>query len=57
MKMGDVPVGAFKGVGTSPDTTWTKAFDIPLKARYVQTDNGITPGAANSAATFTLTYQ
>ncbi|ATG18480.1 fimbrial protein [Ralstonia pickettii] len=125
VKMGDVPVGAFKGVGTSPDTTRTKAFDIPLtcskgasinlkldgtvydatkgmlkldeatnpakgvaiqllyddkpvelaksfkwqtasedgtyaiplKARYVQTDNSITPGAANGSATFTLTYQ
>jgi type 1 fimbria pilin len=125
VKMGDVPVGAFKGVGTSPDSSRTKAFDIPLtcskgasinlkldgtaydatkgmlkldqgtnpakgvaiqllyddkpvelaksfkwqtasadgtyaiplKARYVQTDNSITPGAANGSATFTLTYQ
>ena len=125
VKMGDVPVGAFKGVGTWPDSARTKAFDIPLtcsqgasinlkldgtvydatkgmlkldeatnpakgvaiqllyddqpvelaksfkwqtasedgtyaiplKARYVQTDSSITPGAANGSATFTLTYQ
>ena len=125
VNLGNVPVGAFKGVGTSPDTARTKAFDIPLtcskgasinlkldgtaydatqgmlklddagtpakgvaiqllyddkpvelaksfkwqtasedgtyaiplKARYVQTDNSITPGAANGSATFTLTYQ
>ncbi|CAG2145607.1 putative major fimbrial protein SthE [Ralstonia mannitolilytica] len=125
VKMGDVPVGAFKGVGTWPDSARTKAFDIPLtcsqgasinlkldgtaydttkgmlkldeatnpakgvaiqllydnqpvelaksfkwqtasedgtyaiplKARYVQTDSNITPGAANGSATFTLTYQ
>ncbi|CAJ0681795.1 Fimbria adhesin protein [Ralstonia mannitolilytica] len=125
VNLGNVPVGAFKGVGTSPDTARTKAFDIPLtcskgasinlkldgtaydatqgmlklddagtpakgvaiqllyddkpvelaksfkwqtasedgtyaiplKARYVQTDSSITPGAANGSATFTLTYQ
>ena len=123
--MGEVPVGAFKGPGTSPPEGRTKSFgipltcpkgasinlqldgtahdatqgmlklnsdassatgvaiqmlyddkpvelakrfkwqttdaegtySIPLKARYVQTDKSITPGAANGSATFTLTYQ
>ena len=32
-------------------------YAIPLKARYVQTDNSIVPGVANGSATFTLTYQ
>lgn len=32
-------------------------YSIPLKARYVQTDNSIVPGVANGSATFTLTYQ
>lgn len=32
-------------------------YSIPLKARYVQTDNSVTPGVANGSATFTLTYQ
>ncbi len=123
--MGEVPVGAFKGPGTSPPEGRTKSFgipltcpkgasinlqldgtahdaekgmlklsnnassatgvviqmlyddkpvelskrfkwqttdaegtySIPLKARYVQTDNSIVPGVANGSATFTLTYQ
>lgn len=32
-------------------------YTIPLKARYVQTDNSITAGVANGSATFVLTYQ
>lgn len=32
-------------------------YSIPLQARYYQTDNSVTPGTANSSATFTLTYQ
>ena len=124
VKLGDVPVGAFKGLGTSPPSR-TQAFSIPLncakgtsinvqldgeahdaaqgmlkldagatsatgvaiqllyddkplqlaklfkwqvadadgdyaiplKARYVQTENSVAPGIANGSATFTLTYQ
>ncbi|MET3446472.1 MULTISPECIES: fimbrial protein [Ralstonia] len=123
--MGEVPVGAFKGPGTSPPEGRTKSFgipltcpkgasinlqldgtahdatqgmlklsdeaasatgvaiqmlyddkpvelakrfkwqtteaegtySIPLKARYVQTENSVVPGIANGSATFTLTYQ
>lgn len=43
----------FKWQTASEDGTYA----IPLKARYVQTDNSITTGAANGTATFTLTYQ
>ncbi|WP_409317914.1 fimbrial protein [Pseudomonas sp. KCJK9016] len=32
-------------------------YNIPLKARYLQTEDTITSGAANGSATITLTYQ
>lgn len=32
------------------------SYSISLKARYYQTDNPVTPGDANSNASFTLTY-
>ncbi|MFS8973391.1 fimbrial protein [Cupriavidus necator] len=32
-------------------------FTVPLKARYYQTGNPITPGLANTALTFTMDYQ
>lgn len=34
----------------------TESVDIPLKARYYQTGDQITPGTANGMATFTLKY-
>lgn len=33
------------------------SYLIPLKARYVQTDNNVTAGPANGAVVFTITYQ
>ncbi|WP_428555807.1 fimbrial protein [Pseudomonas edaphica] len=33
------------------------AFQIPLRARYIQMGEKVTPGSANGQATFTLTYQ
>ena len=39
------------------ETSSTGVYNIPLKARYYQTDNNISAGIANSSATFTLTYQ
>ncbi|NCG55182.1 fimbrial protein [Serratia fonticola] len=39
-------------VGTAAST-----MTIPLQARYYQTQNTVTPGIANSTATFTMTYQ
>lgn len=42
----------------STGTTSTEGvYSIPLQARYYQTGNDITPGAANASATFTMTYQ
>ncbi|GAB2565189.1 type 1 fimbrial protein [Dyella jejuensis] len=38
-------------------TTGNGQFVIPLTARYVQTAPTITSGAANSVATFTMSYQ
>ena len=32
-------------------------YAIPFTARYVQTDASVTPGVANAAATFTISYQ
>jgi P pilus assembly protein, pilin FimA len=32
-------------------------FSVPLKARYYQTGDSITPGAANGVLSFTMTYQ
>jgi type 1 fimbria pilin len=32
-------------------------FNIPLKARYVQTGSSVVPGTANGIATFTMNYQ
>lgn len=33
------------------------SFTIPLSVRYVQTSPSVTPGTANGAATFTMSYQ
>lgn len=33
------------------------SITVPLKARYFQTGNSITPGVANATATFTVVYQ
>lgn len=33
------------------------SYAIPLKARYLQTGNSVTPGPANASATFTIIYQ
>ena len=32
-------------------------LDIPLTARYVKTEENVTIGSANAAATFTISYQ
>lgn len=49
-----VQLGAIIVAGTSASAG---SYNIPLKARYYQTTSTITPGTANSSATFTLTYQ
>lgn len=49
-----VTLGVPISVGT---TTANGIFNIPLQARYYQTDGTVTTGLANSTASFTLTYQ
>lgn len=49
-----LPLSTIINIGTASNTG---NYNIPLKARYYQTSNVITPGVANSSATFTLTYQ
>jgi len=41
---------------TGYNATMGGNFKIPLRARYRQTGNTVTPGSANSAVTFTMTY-
>lgn len=38
-------------------TTANGVFNIPLMARYVQTETTVKPGSANGRATFTMSYQ
>lgn len=70
LKLSAVP-GAASGVGIQllynnsplalasllPIGTAGTTMTIPLQARYYQTQSTVTPGAANSYATFTMTYQ
>lgn len=51
-----LPLGANQASGLTLRTT-DASYTIPLKARYLQTGNVVTPGPANASATFTLTYQ
>lgn len=36
---------------------WQDKLDTPLKARHLKTAPQVTPGKANGAATFTMSYQ
>lgn len=47
-------LGALLTIAT---TTADGAYDIPMKARYIQNAATITPGKADANATFTMTYQ
>lgn len=49
-----VPLGTRMTIAT---TSADGAYDIPLKARYIQTAAQIVPGKADANATFTMTYQ
>ncbi|WP_375741023.1 fimbrial protein [Pseudomonas boanensis] len=52
----DKPVELGKQFKTGTASSQGK-YNIPLKARYLQTEDTITSGAANGSATITLTYQ
>ncbi|WP_148872247.1 fimbrial protein, partial [Serratia marcescens] len=38
-------------------TDGTVSYDLPLFARYIQTGNSVTPGAANGLLTYTIEYK
>lgn len=50
VNMGGVPIGAFKGPGTSPNSLRTKAFDIPLTCSKGASINLQLDGDAHNAA-------
>lgn len=51
-----MPLGRDQGSGLNLRTT-EGSYSIPLRARYLQTGEQVTPGPANASATFTITYQ
>ncbi|WP_431222077.1 fimbrial protein [Serratia sp. L9] len=48
-----MPLGSDVSVGASSSGG---GFTVPLKARYYQTGDKITPGTANGVLTFTMLY-
>lgn len=51
-----LPLATYRDSGLSLNATQS-SYNIPLRARYLQTSNTVTPGPANASATFTLLYQ
>ena len=51
-----VPLATNRASGLTLRTT-EGSYSIPLRARYLQTANKVTPGPANASATFTIIYQ
>lgn len=51
-----MPFGTNQSSGLNLRTS-EGSYSIPLRARYLQTGNQVTPGPANASATFTITYQ
>ena len=51
-----VPLATNRASGLTLRTT-EGSYSIPLRARYLQTANTVTPGPANASATFTIIYQ
>ncbi|WP_080428764.1 fimbrial protein [Burkholderia ubonensis] len=51
------PLKLSSDISFSAYSTAGGSFKIPLKAAYYQTDSKITAGSANTAVTFTMTYQ
>lgn len=53
-----VPLGQLvAGLDISPNANDGASYSIPLRARYLQVDDKVTPGPANGAVTFTINYQ
>lgn len=52
-----VPLATLLGSGITPQATDGASYSIPLRARYIQTTDTVTPGPANATAIFTINYQ
>lgn len=52
-----VALATILGSGITPQAIDGASYSIPLKARYIQTADAVTPGPANATAIFTINYQ
>lgn len=51
-----LPLATLRASGITPRADEGASYSIPLKARYIQTDDSVTAGPANATATFTIDY-
>ncbi|HCT05217.1 MAG TPA: fimbrial protein [Pseudomonas sp.] len=51
-----LPLATLRASGITPRADEGASYSIPLKARYIQTEDRITAGPANATATFTIDY-
>ncbi|MFJ2710372.1 fimbrial protein [Pseudomonas sp. NPDC087346] len=51
-----LPLATLRASGITPRAVEGASYTIPLKARYIQTEDSITAGPANATATFTINY-
>ncbi|WP_027923726.1 fimbrial protein [Pseudomonas sp. URMO17WK12:I12] len=51
-----LPLATLRASGIIPRAVEGASYLIPLKARYIQTEDSITAGPANATATFTINY-
>lgn len=50
------PLATLRAVGLALQAVEGGNYSIPLKARYIQTEDSVTAGPANATATFTINY-
>ncbi|AZF37974.1 Fimbrial adhesin [Pseudomonas sp. R4-39-08] len=51
-----LPLATLRASGITPRAEEGASYSIPLKARYIQTEDSISAGPANATATFTIDY-
>jgi len=51
-----LPLATLRASGISPRAEEGASYAIPLKARYIQTEDSVSAGPANATATFTIDY-
>lgn len=51
-----LPLATLRASGITPRAVEGASYTIPLKARYIQTEDSLTAGPANATATFTINY-